>query len=122
RLTPNYPRTEGLGQARLCGVIERALQRLPADAELELIPQDLRKVYKLSALRAALLYVHRPPPDADLARLAAGAHPAQRRLAFEELLAQHLSLKRLRASVRRHAAPALHGDGELRKRFLARLP
>src|SRR5436190_1833179 len=77
RLTPIYPSTEGLGQARLCGVIERALQRLPADAELELIPQDLRKVYKLSALRAALLYVHRPPPDADLARLAAGAHPAQ---------------------------------------------
>jgi ATP-dependent DNA helicase RecG len=122
RLTPVYPLTEGLGPARLAGVIERALQRLPADAQLELLPAPLRKVYKLSSLRAALLYVHRPPPDADLASLAAGAHPAQRRLAFEELLAQHLSLKRLRMSVRRHAAPALHGDGSLRKRFLAQLP
>ena len=122
RLTPVYPTTEGLGPARLAGVIERALQRLPADAELELIPAPLRKVYKLSSLRAALLYVHRPPPDADLDSLSFGNHPAQRRLAFEELLAQHLSLKRLRMSVRRHAAPALHGGGGLRERFLAELP
>jgi ATP-dependent DNA helicase RecG len=121
-LTPVYPVTEGLTSARLAGVIARALQRLPQDAELELIPPDLRKVYKLSSLRAALLYVHRPPPDADLAQLALGLHPAQQRLAFEELLAQHLSLKRLRARIREHAAPALRGDGDLRKRFLASLP
>ena len=122
RLTPVYPTTEGLGPARLAGVIERALQRLPADSELELIPALLRKAYKLSSLRAALLYVHRPPADADLASLLFGNHPAQRRLAFEELLAQHLSLKRLRMSVRRHAAPALRGGGALRERFLAELP
>ena len=122
RLTPVYPVTQGLSSARLAGVIARALQRLPADAELELIPPDLRKTYKLSSLRDALLYAHRPPPDADLAHLAFGAHPAQRRLAFEELLAQHLSLKRLRARVRRHAAPTLRGGGELRRRFLMGLP
>ncbi len=121
-LTPVYPVTEGLTSTRLAGVIARALQRLPQDTELELLPPDLRKAYKLSSLRAALLYVHRPPPDADLAQLALGAHPAQRRLAFEELLAQHLSLKRLRARIREHAAPALRGAGELRKRFLAGLP
>jgi ATP-dependent DNA helicase RecG len=122
RLTPIYPTTEGLGQKRLAGLIERALTLLPADDALELLPADLRKVYKLSSLRAALLYVHRPPPDADLANLALGAHPAQQRLAFEELLTQHLSLKRLRAQLRRHAAPLLHGDGKLRARFLKQLP
>ena len=121
-LTPVYPVTEGLTSTRLAGVIARALQRLSTDAELELLPPDLRKAYKLSSLRAALLYVHRPPPDADLAQLALGAHPAQQRLAFEELLAQHLSLKRLRARIREHAAPALRGTGALRKRFLAGLP
>ena len=121
-LTPVYPVTEGLSSTRLAGVIARALQRLPTDAELELLPPDLRKACKLSSLRAALLYVHRPPPDADIARLALGAHPAQRRLAFEELLAQHLSLKRLRARIREHAAPALRGAGDVRKRFLAGLP
>jgi ATP-dependent DNA helicase RecG len=122
RLTPIYPTTEGLGQKRLAGLIERALTLLPSDDALELLPADLRKVYKLSSLRAALLYVHRPPPDADLANLALGAHPAQQRLAFEELLTQHLSLKRLRAQLRRHAAPVLHGDGKLRARFLEQLP
>jgi ATP-dependent DNA helicase RecG len=122
RLTPIYPTTEGLGQKRLAGLIERALTLLPSDEALELLPADLRKVHKLSSLRAALLYVHRPPPDADLANLALGAHPAQQRLAFEELLTQHLSLKRLRAQLRRHAAPVLHGDGKLRARFLEQLP
>ena len=121
-LTPVYPATEGLGQARLAGLIANALKRLPSDDALELIPVALRKRYKLSSLRDALLYVHRPPPDADLASLAAGTHPAQQRLAFEELLAQHLSLKRLRARARSHTAPALESDGNLRTRFLANLP
>ena len=100
RLTPVYPTTEGLGQKRLAGVIHRALVQLPPDASLELIPAELRKVHNLSSLRDALLYVHTPPPDADLEALALGAHPAQRRLAFEELLTQHLSLKRLREQLR----------------------
>ncbi|HEX6832696.1 MAG TPA: ATP-dependent DNA helicase RecG, partial [Rudaea sp.] len=94
----------------------------PDDEALELLPAPLRKVYKLTSLREALLFVHRPPPDADLDRLSAGSHPAQQRLAFEELLAHHLSLKRLRERVRRHAAPPLAGDGSLRARFLENLP
>ena len=122
RLTPVYPTTEGLGQKRLAGLIQRALMQLPQDEGLELIPSALRTANKLSSLRAALLYVHRPPPDADVAGLALGEHPAQQRLAFEELLAQHLSLQRLRKRLREHAAPALRGDGKLRRYFLAQLP
>jgi ATP-dependent DNA helicase RecG len=122
RLTPIYPTTEGLGQKRLGGLIQRALTLLPQDDVLELIPSALRQANKLTSLRAALLYMHRPPPDANLTQLGLGAHPAQQRLAFEELLAQHLSLKRLRNRLRTHAAPALSGDGKLRKRFLAELP
>jgi len=122
RLTPIYPTTEGLGHKRLGGLIQRALAQLPQDEALELIPSALRETNKLTSLRAALLYVHRPPPDANLTQLGLGAHPAQQRLAFEELLAQHLSLKQLRNRLRAHAAPTLHGDGRLRKRFLAALP
>jgi ATP-dependent DNA helicase RecG len=121
RLTPVYPTTEGLGQPRLVRLIEHALKRLPANDALEFIPPQLRKLYKLSSLRDALLYVHQPPQDADLASLAAGIHPAQQRLAFEELLAQHLSLKRLRARARKHAAPKLEGSGNLRATFLKQL-
>ena len=52
--------------------------------------------FELPPLEAAVRYVHRPPPDADVAQLAEGRHPAQRRLAFEELLAHQLSLRLLR--------------------------
>ncbi|HEX7769306.1 MAG TPA: ATP-dependent DNA helicase RecG, partial [Dokdonella sp.] len=45
-----------------------------------------------------------------------------RRLAFEELLAQHLGLKRLRAQVRQHAAPPLRGNGRLRAQLRGNLP
>lgn len=122
RLSPIYPATEGVGQKRLASVIGKALDLLPPDAALELIPPSLCAVHGLTSLREALLYAHRPPPDAPLAELVAGRHPAQQRLAFEELLTQHLSLKRMRAAVRRRRAPALAGAGELRRRFLARLP
>jgi ATP-dependent DNA helicase RecG len=122
RLTPVYPATEGLGQKRLAGIIDRALQRLPAEAELELIPPKLCAKFGLTSLREALLYVHRPPPDARIDQLTLGRHPAQQRLAFEELLTQHMSLKRLRATVRERRAPVLNGDGELRLRWLMSLP
>ena len=122
RLTPVYPSTEGLGQRRLAGLIGSALAHLPDDAVLELVPPGLRAPLDLLSLRDALLAVHRPPPDGDLDALLQGRHPAQRRLAFEELLTHHLGLKRLRAQVRRHAAPPLHGDGRLREALVVSLP
>ncbi|HEY8585770.1 MAG TPA: ATP-dependent DNA helicase RecG [Rhodanobacter sp.] len=121
-LSPVYPTTEGLGTKRLAGVIERALALLPDADQLELIPGPVCASHGLTSLRDALLYVHRPPPDADLAQLMAGRHPAQQRLAFEELLTQHLSLMRLRAAVRRRRAPPLGGDGLLRGQLTAALP
>ena len=122
RLTPIYPTTEGLGQKRLAGVITRALERLPDDERLELIPATLRAPLDLGSLRAALLTVHRPPADTDVALFAMPAHPAQQRLAFEELLAQNLSLKRLREQLRRHRAAPLKGDSRLRKALREKLP
>lgn len=122
RLSPIYPTTEGLGQKRLAGVVAKALALLPGDTQLELIPAALCADHGLTSLRDALLYVHRPPPDAALAQLVQGRHPAQQRLAFEELLAQHLSLKRLRAAVRHRHAPALGGDGTLQQALHAALP
>ncbi|MGH8232800.1 MAG: ATP-dependent DNA helicase RecG [Rhodanobacteraceae bacterium] len=121
-LTPVYPVTEGVGQQRLRGVIDKALAQLPDEAALELIPPDLLAPLGLMPLRDALLAVHRPTPDADVSALLAGRHPAQQRLAFEELLAHHLSLKRMRARMRRQRAPVLSADAKLRERFLDALP
>ncbi|MBD8881100.1 ATP-dependent DNA helicase RecG [Rhodanobacter sp. 7MK24] len=122
RLSPVYPATEGLGQQRLAGVIAKALALLPSDSALELIPRDLCATHGLASLRDALLTVHRPPPDARLDLLLGGRHPAQQRLAFEELLTQHLSLKRMRAAVQKRKAPRLAEAGGLREQMLESLP
>lgn len=120
-LSPIYPPTEGLGPKRLAGVVGKALTLLPADERLELIPTELCREHGLTSLREALLYVHRPPADAHLGQLTLGNHSSQQRLAFEELLTQHLSLKRLRAAVRERRAPVLGRRKALRKRLLAAL-
>jgi len=122
-LTPVYPTTEGLPQSRLRKLSHQALERLRLAGGLEeWLPDDLRASLKLATLKDALLYVHRPPTDADLAKLAAGKHPAQQRLLFEELLAHHLSLRRLRRELQNHPATALKTPGPLTERFLAALP
>jgi ATP-dependent DNA helicase RecG len=121
RLTPIYPTSEGLGQKRLAGVIDKALARLPNDDSIELIPRELIAGLSMAPLREALLYVHRPPPDTDLARLAQGRHPMQQRLAFEELLTQHLTLRRMRAQVKRRRAPKLGSGRVLTGQLLASL-
>ncbi len=122
RLTPVYSTTEGLGQKRLAGVVAKALEQLPEDAQLELIPAPLRAPLGLGSLRDALLFVHRPPAHTDPEALVSGQHPACERLAFEELLARHLSLRQLRSKVRHQRAPALAGDGSLVGPFQRNLP
>ncbi|MGN6706061.1 MAG: ATP-dependent DNA helicase RecG [Rhodanobacter sp.] len=122
QLSPVYPTTEGLGQKRLAAVIGKALALLPPAGQLELIPPALCRAHGLTSLRDALLYVHRPPSDAHLGQLLLGRHPAQQRLAFEELLTQHLSLKRLRAVVRQRRAPVLGAPRQLHRQLLRALP
>jgi ATP-dependent DNA helicase RecG len=119
-LTPVYPATEGLQQSRLRGLVGQALDRfLPLLPDF--LPPDLPDARRLPGLQESLAYLHRPPPGADLGRLAAGSHPCQRRLALEEMLAHHLSLRRLRERARTERAVALATDGGLRGRFFAGL-
>ena len=124
-LTPIYPSTEGLHQLSLRALTDQALERLAAagvNGLRDWLPAELLKQFKLASLSAAIRYVHRPPPEARIADLEAGTHPAQQRLVFEELLAHHLSLRRLRHAAKSQRAPALLTAGELRTRFLDGLP
>lgn len=121
-LTPIYPTTEGLHQGRLRALTEQALAYLVRGAIQELIPEPLRQEWQFPGLDDAIAYLHRPPVDADQHLLQEGLHPAQRRLAFEELLAHHLSLLKLRQKTREKGAPELTGEGDLIPLFLEQLP
>ncbi len=118
-LTPVYPATEGIQQGRLRNLTAQALA---ATGERELpdwLPPEVQRDLYLPGLAAALQYLHRPPPDARLELLEARRHPAQRRLAFEELLAHQLTLRQLRHEIRRDPAWAIAVPGKLAKRLLA---
>jgi ATP-dependent DNA helicase RecG len=122
-LTPIYPATEGLQQTRLRNLLGQVLTLLEKTQALpDYLPPELCKQYGFVPLLEALRFIHQPPTTVSLQQLESGQHPAQVRLAFEELLANYLSLRRLRDQALAQAAPALKAKGNLRPRLLARLP
>lgn len=122
-LTPIYPATEGLAQRMLRQLTQQTLTLLERGLALQdYLPKEILATFHLLDLIAALHYVHRPPPDAPVNLLMDGTHPAQQRLAFEELLAHHLSLRRLRQETQCYRAPVLSSVDTLTQRFLNQLP
>ncbi len=120
-LTPIYPTTEGLHQLNLRKLVRQALAGyLPRTPEW--LPQAVLADLRLLNLQEAVAYVHAPPANAAVGLLEQGRHPAQQRLAFEELLAHHLSLRRVRARVRAQNAPRAAAEGKLTQALLAKLP
>jgi ATP-dependent DNA helicase RecG len=89
-LTPVYPTTAGLGQEVLRKLAARAL----AQADLvDALPQAMIKKLKLLPLDEAIRVLHNPAPDVDAQALLDGTHAAWRRVKFDELLAQQLSMR-----------------------------
>ncbi|MEC9413850.1 MAG: ATP-dependent DNA helicase RecG [Pseudomonadota bacterium] len=122
-LTPVYPTTEGLHQLSLRKLITQALASLENGLMPELVIPEARchNVADFS-LTEALKFVHQPPPDAPVQQLIDRQHPAQKRLAYEELLAQQLTMKKLRQQTQHHRAPALNPDPAQREALLNQLP
>ena len=118
-LTPIYPVTEGVTQLRLRPLMTQALLRISSSNLPDWLPSEENRGWSLAA---ALRYVHAPPNDADRVALVEGRHPAQQRLAFEELVAHQLSLQKRRAEMRAHQATALPPASDLQHKFLATLP
>ncbi|WP_019528532.1 ATP-dependent DNA helicase RecG [Dasania marina] len=118
-LTPVYPSSEGLSQLSWRKLSEQALLLMQQHQPQEYLPQQHSRGV---ALAQALQYLHRPPSNADQAALSAGLHPHQQRLAFEELVAHHLSLIKQRQQTRQQGAPALPYVAEINQQFLQQLP
>ncbi len=119
-LTPVYPTTQGLAQANLARLVGLVVTRL-SQGSIRL-PDPLPQASDAPPLDQALLTIHAPGPNEDLAALVDGHHPAVQRLATEELLAHHLALARLNQARARQRAPVLKDEKGLGSRLLASLP
>ena len=134
-LTPVYPTTAGLGQITLRKLIERALASHALD---ETLPAEIFKPLGLPAFRDAIDALHHPRPlrgsssvgelgGADAAArearaLQARSHPAWRRMKFDELLAQQISMRVHYRQRRARTATALPDRSTLTGKLLHALP
>jgi ATP-dependent DNA helicase RecG len=118
-LTPVYPTTAGLNQA--------SLQRLTRDAlnacDLgDTLPAAMLEELRLPGFRESVGFLHHPPPAAEQATLQSRSHPAWRRVKFDELLAQQLSMRIHYDRRKTVGAPALPARHKATRQLLERLP
>lgn len=118
-MTPIYPSTAGLANSALQKLIGKAL----AEGDLsDTLPDGLRQTLQLPGLARSLKFLHNPPPGTELDTLHARNHPAWRRVKFDEVLAQQLSLRRAYLARREQGAPVLKARDDLGARLLDSLP
>lgn len=117
-LTPVYPTTAGLTQPNLRKAIQIALNQ---DAMHETLPAGVYKELNLPSFKASIYALHSPAPDADLNALENRTTPAWRRLAFDELLAQQLSMRKHYIKRRALEAPAIENSQILVSQMLKNL-
>ena len=114
-LTPVYPASVGVSQTIIRKAVTQAL-RDPSlqDSLAEFLPKqlmaELLPSHDWPNLQSAITYLHQPPADANTQSLLERTHPAWRRVQFEELLAQQISLKRAHAIRRERHAPSFIKD------------
>jgi ATP-dependent DNA helicase RecG len=118
-LTPIYPTTAGLTQTNVRKAIALALKQ---DALAETLPARVYQSFNLPSFAASIQALHNPAPDANLADLENHSTPEWRRLAFDELLAQQLSMRKHYAKRRSINAPAIAISKTLTHQMLENLP
>lgn len=121
-LTPVYPSTDGLSQPSLRKAITQALQQANLD---DTLPAEALERYELMPFAPAIRLLHAPPPGVSEDDLVERGHPAWRRIKFDELLAQQLSLAAARAarrSIRATPLPHREEPGGLVQRLYQALP
>ncbi|OBW91820.1 ATP-dependent DNA helicase RecG [Gallibacterium genomosp. 3] len=119
-LTPIYPSTEGLKQASWRKLTDQALALLAKKEVQELLPATFNP--SGYDLKTAIQFLHRPPAGTLAAILEKGEHPAQMRLAFEELLAHNLAMRQSKQEAQQHFAKPLCYQTNIKQQFLQTLP
>lgn len=113
---PVYPLTAGITQKLLRETLHQALYTVSPMADW--LAEDLRTRYQWPAWHDAIREIHQPQQSTALSL----EEPARQRLAFDELLANQLSLQLARRQGRALVSHALVGDGKLQQSILASLP
>ena len=121
-LTAIYPTTNGLAQTVLRKLIAQGLVLASAkEKSIEVLPKPLLVELGLVNLVDALIFVHSPPPSTDPALVLHRDHPMRRRLIFEELLVEQMSLLRMRLTIKQQRAYGIQWQGKFNQEFLTRL-
>jgi ATP-dependent DNA helicase RecG len=118
-LTPVYPTTEGVSQGVWLKITTQVLENITENVE-ELLPSSILEKLALPRLSEALHEIHRPVKS-SLDDESAVPVRMRERLVFEELLAQHLSLRQIREQREQKTAVALLEGSDLQRRFLSAL-
>ncbi|MEQ1487048.1 MAG: ATP-dependent DNA helicase RecG [Methylotenera sp.] len=118
-LTPVYPTVAGLTQGSLRKAIAIALTQNGLN---ETLPAGVYQSLHFPSFAASVKSLHNPPPDADLQGLEEKTTPEWQRLAFDELLAQQLSMRKHYASRRSVDAPQFKQSKQLVSSLLKSLP
>ncbi len=118
-LTPVYPTTAGLSQTVLRKLIGNALETLPLS---DTLPQLLLKKLRLADFADSLRLLHNPTPDIAASTLEDRSHAAWRRIKFDELLAQQLSMRVHHLERSKRVAPMLVPHQHLSRRLIKDLP
>ena len=122
-LTPIYPTTDGIQQTRLRSFMQQALEILDHFDEIkDYLPPEIMAKFKLCGLTSALKMLHRPPIDSALSWINDGFNPGHKRLAFEELLAHRLCMRKFRNDSLQKSAPIFKSNNPLINLFLKSLP
>lgn len=118
-LTPVYPTTAGLSQKIIRKLIGQILSRNENTQLLvDTLPESILEHYRLTGFKDSVLVLHQPSPDVSAGLLQERTHPAWRRIKFDELLAQQLSMRLHYRQRRSHGAPALPAKNKLTKALL----
>ena len=118
-LTPVYPTTEGMGQSTLRNLARQALTYLAQNPPDDLLQGRLKGA---PSMAEAIALLHQPPARVNTQTILEGRHPAQLRLASEELIAHQISMLSRRArTLQLQSAQAAEG-GKMARAIIETLP
>ena len=117
-LTPVYPTTKGLPQAKLRQIVSLGIQKQLKQTD-ELLPQIIVDEMGFGTLEEALIKIHKP--NTRRVFMLPDRFSPLKRLVAEELIANQLALRRIKRTTQSNPAHAMT-RGALIKELVERLP